>query len=44
MQIEPNIVDMVDSDKLEALRQAQLILDKNQEHLTAQAVETASRG
>lgn len=44
MQIEPNMVDMVDSDKLEALRQAQLMLDKNQDHLTAQAVETASRG
>lgn len=44
MQIEPNMVEMVDSDKLEALRQAQLMLDKNQDHLTAQAVETASRG
>lgn len=44
MQIEPNMVDMVDSEKLEALRQAQLMLDKNQDHLTAQAVETASRG
>lgn len=44
MQIEPHMVDMVDSDKLEALRQAQLMLDKNQDHLTAQAVETASRG
>jgi len=38
------MVEMVDSDKLEALRQAQLILDKNQDTLTAQAVETASRG
>uniref|UniRef100_E6XJ39 RND multidrug efflux system, membrane fusion protein, MexE n=1 Tax=Shewanella putrefaciens (strain 200) TaxID=399804 RepID=E6XJ39_SHEP2 len=44
MQIESNMVDMVDSEKLEALRQAQLMLDKNQDHLTAQAVETASRG
>lgn len=44
MQIEPNMVDMVDSEKLEALRQARLMLDKNQDHLTAQAVETASRG
>ncbi|MCU8012007.1 efflux RND transporter periplasmic adaptor subunit [Shewanella sp. SM74] len=44
MQIDPHMVEMVDSDKLEALRQAQLILDKNQDHLTAQAVETASRG
>lgn len=44
MQIEPHMVEMVDSDKLEALRQAQLILDKNQDHLTAQAVETARRG
>lgn len=44
MQIEPNMVNMVDSEKLEALRQAQLMLDKNQDHLTAQAVETASRG
>ncbi|MGI2210545.1 efflux RND transporter periplasmic adaptor subunit [Shewanella baltica] len=44
MQIDPHMVEMVDSDKLEALRQAQLILDKNQDTLTAQAVETASRG
>lgn len=44
MQIEPNMVDMVDSDKLEALRQAQLMLDKNQDHLTAQAVESTRRG
>ncbi|MCS6233823.1 efflux RND transporter periplasmic adaptor subunit [Shewanella baltica] len=44
MQIDPHMVEMVDSDKLEALRQAQLILDKNQDTLTAQAVETARRG
>ncbi|WP_413490622.1 efflux RND transporter periplasmic adaptor subunit [Shewanella baltica] len=44
MQIDPHMVEMVDSDKLEALRQAQLLLDKNQDTLTAQAVETASRG
>lgn len=44
MQIEPHMVDMVDSDKLEAIRQAQFMLDKNQDTLTAQAVETASRG
>lgn len=44
MQIAPRMVDMADSDKLEALRQAQLMLDKNQDSLTAQAVETASRG
>lgn len=44
MQIDPHMVEMVDSDKLEALRQAQLILDKNQDTLTAQAVETVSRG
>ncbi len=44
MQITPHMVEMVDSDKLDAIRQAQLMLDKKQDHLTAQAVETASRG
>lgn len=44
MQIAPHMVDMIDGDKLEALRQAQLMLDKNQDSLTAQAVEMASRG
>ncbi|QDZ91991.1 efflux RND transporter periplasmic adaptor subunit [Shewanella decolorationis] len=44
MQIEPHLVDMADSEQLDALRQAQLLLDKHQENITTPDVEVASRG
>ncbi|MFV0596542.1 efflux RND transporter periplasmic adaptor subunit, partial [Shewanella sp.] len=44
MQIEPHLVDMADSEQIEALRQAQLLLDKHQENITTPDVEVASRG
>ena len=44
MQIAPHMVEMVDSDKLEAIRQTQVVLDEQQDNLTAQSVDTANRG